>query len=164
MERDTDTVFKLTIQVLDNNVKIKRMRMCRYCFYLNMAFWFTGLLCVCLFVCMFVWDTAKMSMINTQHTTFTSNDSTVYFSWNQSKAHIYYLQICTICVCVCVCVRSELSGESGIAVSTRGQCTDLSGGKKKKLETEPRCFNCCALWVCGLIHHSSGGTSRGVEI
>lgn len=41
---------------LDNNVRL--MCMWWYCFHLNMAFWFTGLLfihmCVCLFVCVCV--------------------------------------------------------------------------------------------------------------
>ena len=71
------------------------------------------------YVCMR--DTAKISMINTQHTTFTSNDSTVYFSWNQSKAHVYYLQLCTVCVCVCVCLHvCEHLSACGLNVKVSG--------------------------------------------
>lgn len=82
----------------------------------------------------------------------TSNDTTVYFSWNQDKSHVYYLQLCTVCVCVhmCVCALvcvfarglnvklSGLSGDNDVAISTGGQHTDPSGGRgdiwtKKKL-------------------------------
>lgn len=42
-------IWRETIQVLDSNIKIKRMRLCRYCFHLNMAFLITGWVCVCLY-------------------------------------------------------------------------------------------------------------------
>lgn len=108
--------FELTIQVLDDNVKLKREWGSGGTVHLSMAFWFTGLLftqmsvwldylptCVCMCVCVCMRDTANISMINTQHTTLPVKDSTVYFSWTQNKAHGHYLQLCTVCVCVCLC-------------------------------------------------------------
>lgn len=109
--------FELIIQVLDDNVKLKREWGSGGTVHLSMAFWFTGLLftqmsvwldylptCVCMCVCVCMRDTANISMINTQHTTLPVKDSTVYFSWTQNKAHGHYLQLCTVCVCVFVCL------------------------------------------------------------
>lgn len=126
------------------------------------------------YVCMR--DTAKISMINTQHTTFTSNDSTVYFSWNQSKAHVYYLQLCTVCVCVFACVWA-LVCVCGLNVKVSGvwvvSCLHWRAvygpqwrrwalkSRRRNRRRSQGALTAVHLWVCGLSHHSGGGMSRG---
>lgn len=114
--------------------------------------------CVCMCVCMR--DTANISMINTQHTTLPVKDWTVYFSWTQNKAHGHYLQLCTVYVCVCVCVlacvwvcQGRLSSESSVDAFTGRQWADASW------EEETMAFVVRALWLWGLSHRSSGGSS-----
>lgn len=113
---------------------------------------------LCVRVCVCMRDTANISMINTQHTTLPVKDSTVYFSWNQNKAHGHYLQLCTVCVCVCVlaCVwvcQGRLSSDSSVDAFTGRQWTDASW------EEETVAFVVRALWLWGLSHRSSGELS-----
>lgn len=116
-------------------------------------------------------------MINTQHATLPEKIQQSSVSWNQGKAHIYYLHLCTVCVCMCVraclCVSMwseklyncqgfewwQWCGRVHWTEVYRSQWRRSYLSEEDAVETEPRRFSSCELWVSGLIYHSSGGMS-----
>ncbi len=83
-------------------------------------------MCVCVCVCVCVRDTARISMINTQHTTLPVMIQQSTFHEIRVK-HTFTIYSSVQCVCVCACVRVCVCVHLSVCASVCSECKSVRG-------------------------------------